>query len=129
MNYKSMITQKAQELFELYPIYKEVYVTAESLTAGLIGASIVEIPGSSAYFDRGFITYSNEAKMECLGVSEDTLKSYVGYTDHSIAANGRKNIYVSSYDPLSTEKVLEEVTDERELSMINDVLEQIDSAN
>ena len=61
--------------------------------------------------------------------SEDTLKSYVGYTDHSIAANGRKNIYVSSYDPLSTEKVLEEVTDERELSMINDVLEQIDSAN
>ena len=61
--------------------------------------------------------------------SEDTLKSYVGYTDHSIAANGRKNIYVSSYDPLSTGKVLEEVTDERELSMINDVLEQIDSAN
>lgn len=61
--------------------------------------------------------------------SEDTLKSYVGYTDHSIAANGRKNIYVSSYDLLSTEKVLEEVTDERELSMINDVLEQIDSAN
>lgn len=61
--------------------------------------------------------------------SEDTMKSYVGYTDHSIAANGRKNIYVSSYNPLSTEKVLEEVTDERELSMINDVLEQIDSAN
>lgn len=61
--------------------------------------------------------------------SEDTMKSYVGYTDHSIAANGRKNIYVSSYNPLSAEKVLEEVTDERELSMINDVLEQIDSAN
>jgi len=61
--------------------------------------------------------------------SEDTMKSYVGYTDHSIAANGRKNIYVSSYNPLSTNKVLEEVTDERELDMINDVLEQIDSAN
>ena len=61
--------------------------------------------------------------------SEDTMKSYIGYTDHSIAANGRKNIYVSSYNPLSTEKVLEEITDDRELEMINDVLEQIDSAN
>ena len=59
--------------------------------------------------------------------SEDTMKAYVGYTDHSIAANGRKNIYVSSYDPFTTETKLENITDPRELEMIQDVLQQIDS--
>ena len=60
---------------------------------------------------------------------EDTMKSYIGYTDHSIAANGRKNIYVSSYNPLSPKPVLENITEERDLEMINDVLEEIDSQN
>ena len=101
MNYKSMITQKAQELFELYPIYKEVYVTAESLTAGLIGASIVEIPGSSAYFDRGFITYSNEAKMECLGVSEDTLKSYGAVSEQTVVQMATGALLKSSLGTMS----------------------------
>lgn len=57
--------------------------------------------------------------------SEDTMKSYVGYTDHSIASNGRKNIYVSSYNPLSDTMELEDVTDENELEMIQEVLERI----
>ena len=59
--------------------------------------------------------------------SEDTMKSYVGYTDHSIASNGRKNIYVSSYDPLSPTMQLEDITDQAELDMINEVLTQIDN--
>lgn len=59
--------------------------------------------------------------------SEDTGKVYVGYTDHSIAANGRKNIYVSSYDPLDSDGTLQDITDERELAMINDVLLEIDN--
>lgn len=58
--------------------------------------------------------------------SEDTMKSYIGYTDHSIAPNGRKNIYVSAYDPLKPTMELENITDPRELHMINDVLEQFD---
>ena len=57
--------------------------------------------------------------------SEDTLKVYVGYTDHSVASNGRKNIYVSSYNPNAEEIVLEDITDERELAMVAEVLEQI----
>lgn len=69
------ITNTAREFESLSAKYGEIYVTAESLTAGFIGASIVEIPGSSGWFDRGFITYSNESKMELLGVKEDTLKS------------------------------------------------------
>mgnify|MGYP001036461333 CR=1 FL=1 len=42
--------------------------TAESCTGGLIGAACTELAGSSAWFERGFITYSNEAKTEILGV-------------------------------------------------------------
>ena len=58
--------------------------------------------------------------------SEDTGKVYVGYSDHSIASNGRKNIYVSSYDPIIGINSLEDITDERELVMVRQVLAQID---
>ena len=50
--------------------------TAESCTGGLIAAAITEIAGSSAWFDRGFVTYSNEAKVEMLGVSATTLDAH-----------------------------------------------------
>jgi nicotinamide-nucleotide amidase len=50
--------------------------TAESCTAGLISASITEIAGSSAIFDRGFVTYSNDAKIQMLGVKPNTLQSF-----------------------------------------------------
>ena len=58
--------------------------------------------------------------------SEDTNKAYVGYTDHTIGKNGRKNIYVSSYDPLFGIGNLENITDEKELEMVRDVLKEID---
>ncbi len=47
--------------------------TAESCTGGLVAGAITAIAGSSGWFDRGFVTYSNEAKMELLGVDADTL--------------------------------------------------------
>ncbi|WP_421912977.1 CinA family protein [Mesorhizobium sp.] len=50
--------------------------TAESCTGGMIIAAMTDIAGSSAVVDRGFITYSNEAKMEMLGVSVDTLEAH-----------------------------------------------------
>lgn len=58
--------------------------------------------------------------------SEDTNKAYVGYTDHTIGKNGRKNIYVSSYDPFFGMGSLENITDEKELEMVRDVLREID---
>ena len=58
---------------------------------------------------------------------EDTKKSYVGYSDNTIAPNGRKTIYVSSYNPLKEEIELEDITDSKELEMIQDVLGKIDS--
>lgn len=51
-------------------------VTAESCTAGWLPKVVTDIPGSSAWLDRGFITYSNEAKEEMLGVSATTLDRY-----------------------------------------------------
>lgn len=49
---------------------------AESCTGGLVAAALTEIPGSSAVLDRGFVTYSNEAKMEMLGVSSDIIETF-----------------------------------------------------
>ena len=49
---------------------------AESCTGGLVAAAITEIAGSSAVLDRGFVTYSNEAKRDALGVSEDILDAF-----------------------------------------------------
>lgn len=57
---------------------------------------------------------------------EDTLKSYVGYTDHSIGKNGHKNIYVSAYSPFKLKMELENIKDERELAMIQEALQQFD---
>ena len=50
--------------------------TAESCTGGMIIVALTDIAGSSAVVDRGFITYSNEAKMEMLGVSAATLDAH-----------------------------------------------------
>jgi nicotinamide-nucleotide amidase len=49
---------------------------AESCTGGLVSAAITEIAGSSSVLDRGFVTYSNEAKMELLGVSQDIIETF-----------------------------------------------------
>lgn len=49
---------------------------AESCTGGLVAAALTEVPGSSAVFDRGFVTYSNEAKIQLLGVSEDVIDTF-----------------------------------------------------
>ncbi|EBA17776.1 competence/damage-inducible protein CinA domain protein [Roseobacter sp. SK209-2-6] len=47
--------------------------TAESCTGGMIAAALTDVPGSSAVLDRGFVTYSNAAKMQMLGVQSSTL--------------------------------------------------------
>lgn len=59
--------------------------TAESCTGGLVAAALTDIPGSSAVLDRGFVTYSNRAKQEMLGVSPTTLDSY-GAVSEEVAA-------------------------------------------
>ncbi|KAA0890622.1 CinA family protein [Pusillimonas sp. ANT_WB101] len=53
-----------------------MFSCAESCTGGLLAAAMTETPGSSQWFDRGFITYSNAAKVEQLLVNEDTLDRF-----------------------------------------------------
>ncbi|RBW57744.1 CinA family protein [Ruegeria sp. A3M17] len=50
--------------------------TAESCTGGMVAAALTDIPGSSAVVDRGFVTYTNEAKQQMLGVRPETLDAY-----------------------------------------------------
>ena len=50
--------------------------TAESCTGGLIAGAITDVAGSSAIFDRGFVTYSNDAKIQMLGVRAETLDAH-----------------------------------------------------
>ena len=55
---------------------KWTVATAESCTGGLVAGAITDIAGSSGWFDRGFVTYSNEAKIELLGVRDATLARF-----------------------------------------------------
>jgi nicotinamide-nucleotide amidase len=50
--------------------------TAESCTGGMVAAALTDIPGSSDVFDRGFVTYSNAAKVDMLGVSAEVLATF-----------------------------------------------------
>lgn len=52
---------------------EETLAVAESLTGGLVGSRVTDVPGASAYFDRGFVTYAYDAKRELLGVSREAL--------------------------------------------------------
>ncbi|MEJ8560693.1 CinA family protein [Yoonia sp. GPGPB17] len=59
--------------------------TAESCTGGMLSAAITDIPGSSAIFDRAFVTYTNTAKVQMLGVKETTLAAH-GAVSEQVAA-------------------------------------------
>lgn len=56
--------------------HKAVLATAESCTAGGIACAITQIEGSSEWFDRGFVTYTNQSKEDLLGVKHETLCRY-----------------------------------------------------
>lgn len=70
------IVEAAKQLLAICKRKNLLIATAESCTAGLVAGTLTEIPGVSSILDRGYITYSNGAKHEMLGVSRDILKTH-----------------------------------------------------
>lgn len=66
----------ASRVLELCRARKVMVATAESCTGGLVAAAITDLPGSSVALERGFVTYSNAAKSELLGVPSETLARF-----------------------------------------------------
>lgn len=60
-------------------------VTAESCTGGMIAAAMTDRSGSSSVFERGYVTYSNEAKIEELGVKSETIETYGAVSEQTAA--------------------------------------------
>lgn len=70
------LLELAAKLGEALRARRQMLALAESCTGGWIAQSVTEIAGSSAWFDRGFVTYSNAAKISMLGVNPETLNTY-----------------------------------------------------
>ncbi|HYH39539.1 MAG TPA: CinA family protein [Azospirillum sp.] len=70
------IRDLATKLLAEYGLSGRMVATAESCTGGLIAGAITDIPGSSKVFDRGFVTYTNVAKSEMLGVPPSLIMAH-----------------------------------------------------
>jgi nicotinamide-nucleotide amidase len=79
----------ARTLLDLCRGRKLTIAAAESCTGGLVAATLTEIPGSSDVFDRGFVTYSNDAKHAMLGVPLDVLARYGAVSRETAEAMAR----------------------------------------
>ena len=71
-----VLVEAARKVVEANRAIGRRVALAESCTGGLVAAAITEIPGSSEVLERGFVTYSNEAKSEVLKVSTDVLDTF-----------------------------------------------------
>ena len=70
------LVEAARRVVEANRAIGRMISVAESCTGGLVSAAITEIPGSSAVMDTGFVTYSNDAKIERLKVSRDVIDTF-----------------------------------------------------
>ena len=80
------ITQLAENIIDKARQKAVMIALAESCTGGLIAAALTDISGSSAVLDRGFATYSNQAKIDVLGVSNGTLAQHGAVSEQTARA-------------------------------------------
>ena len=78
--------QLAHELGGMLLARGWMVATAESCTGGWVGQLLTAIPGSSAWYERGFITYANAAKQEMLGVSAEILETHGAVSEETASA-------------------------------------------
>ncbi len=74
----------AEQLGQAMRQQRLTLVTAESCTGGWVGEVVTAVPGSSQWYDRGFITYSNAAKMALLGVQPETLDRWGAVSEQTV---------------------------------------------
>ena len=88
---ESLASQVGRQLRE-----RELMVAvAESCTGGLVAGALTEIAGSSAWFERGFVTYSNHAKIEMLGVGADVIETNGAVSEEVARAMAQGALYES----------------------------------
>ncbi|MGN8159515.1 CinA family protein [Salinisphaera sp. SWV1] len=83
------IDELVGQLAALLPARDRRLATAESCTGGMIAAACTDVPGSSAWFERGYVTYSNEAKQSDLGVAPALLADHGAVSAPVVAAMTR----------------------------------------
>jgi len=74
--FERRLVHKAKEVLDACRDGGLMLATAESCTGGLTAAVLTDVPGSSAVFERGFVTYSNAAKAEAIGVPQDLIQRH-----------------------------------------------------
>ncbi|MBQ4851551.1 nicotinamide-nucleotide amidase [Pseudoalteromonas sp. MMG012] len=84
MELQQEITTLAAQLGAILTDKRQTITTAESCTGGGISYALTDTPGSSVYVDRCFVTYSNSAKQELLGVSDQTLAQYGAVSEQTV---------------------------------------------
>lgn len=92
------LSAQASDLLDRLRASGLMVATAESCTGGLIAASLTNIPGSSAVVDRGFVTYSNEAKTEMLGVPADLIARHGAVSEDVARAMAEGALEASNAD-------------------------------
>ena len=80
------LNQLAEQLAAALLQRHQTLAVAESCTGGWVAKVLTDLPGSSRWFDRGFVTYSNAAKQEMLGVPGDTLETGGAVSEATVAA-------------------------------------------
>ena len=83
------LSHAARALLAQFKVRKLKLAAAESCTGGLLTAALTEIPGSSDVVDRGFVTYSNDAKHELIGVPSRTLEKFGAVSRQTAVAMAR----------------------------------------
>jgi len=80
------IERQAEDLLAFYRRYRLTLATVESCTGGLVAAALTGIPGASDVIDRGYVTYSNRAKHEMVGVPKELLERFGAVSEQAARA-------------------------------------------
>jgi nicotinamide-nucleotide amidase len=92
------LIQIATRLGEKLRSLEKTLVTAESCTGGWVAQAVTAVPGSSHWFDRGFVTYTNTSKQEMLGVRQETLEAFGAVSEQTVSEMAKGALQYSPGD-------------------------------